>query len=171
MVSHSIAVPRKSGRVSAKGDLKLENHETDDVEQSVYVPALPHIQVSETGDHALLGARCSTCDAVVEGERLACPACGARDTLRPTLLAHAGRIAAHTIVHRSFPGVQVPFVFVVVDLEGGGSVRGTLVDFDPMAELPAEQPVQMIFRDTGQRDRDGKPFLSYYFAPHGSAAA
>lgn len=141
-----------------------------DDDQAQYVPALPHIRVDPVGGHALMGARCSACDAVIEGERLACPACGTRDTLRPVRLGRTGRIAAHTVVHRSYAGVKVPFVFVVVDLDGGGSVRGTLIDADPLAELAAEQRVDMVFRDTGQKDPDGKSFLSYYFVSQGSAA-
>ena len=150
--------------------MKLDRQQSGIAAEAQYVPALPHIVVDPSGDHALMGTKCSACGATIEGERLACPACGARDTLKSVRLAQSGRIAAHTVVHRSFPGVKTPFVFVVVDLDGGGTVRGTLVDVDPLAELPAEQRVDMVFRDTGQHDPDGKPFLSYYFVPEGSAA-
>lgn len=134
------------------------------------VPALPHLRIAPDGDHALMGMRCGACGAVIEGDRLACPACGARDALAPCRLGSAGRIAAHTVVHRSFPGVRTPFVFVVVDLDGGGSVRGTLVDVDPLTEIPAGQRVDMVFRDAGQADPAGRPFLCYYFIPQGAAA-
>ena len=134
------------------------------------VPALPHLRMAPDGDHALMGMRCGACGTVIEGDRLACPACGARDALAPVRLGCAGAIAAHTVVHRSFPGVKTPFVFVVVDLDGGGSVRGTLVDVDPLAEIPADQRVEMVFRDTGQADPAGRPFLCYYFTPKEGAA-
>jgi uncharacterized OB-fold protein len=136
-----------------------------------FVPAVPHIRIDPAGGHALAGTRCGACGNVFEGERLACPACGARDSLEALHLARAGRIAAHTVVHRSLPGVEVPFVSVVVDLDRGGSVRGKLTGVDPLGDLSGEQRVAMVFRGTGQRDHSGKPFLCYYFVPEGSAAA
>lgn len=131
-------------------------------------PALPHIFLDPAGRHALLGSRCSACEAVVEGERLACPACGARDTLQPMRFAATGRVHAHTVVHRSFPGVPTPFIAVVVDMDGGGVLRGTLLDVVPDA-MPAEQRVALVFRDTGQRDAQDRAFISYYFVPQGDA--
>jgi len=52
-----------------------------------------------------------------------------------------------------------------VDLDGGGSVRATLIEIDPLAPVPAELRVKMVFRDTGQRDAQGRSFLSYFFIP------
>lgn len=137
---------------------------------TAFVPAVPHLHIAADGSHALTGSRCGACGVVIEGERLACPACAARDSLAPVQLSRHGRIAAHTVVHRSFPGVKTPFVFVVVDLDDGGSVRGTLLDVDPLADIAPEQCVEMVFRDTGQVDPAGKAFLCYYFVPEGGLA-
>jgi uncharacterized OB-fold protein len=101
---------------------------------------------------------------------MACPACGATDALERVRLGSQGTIHAHTVVHRSYPGVKTPFVSVVVDLDGGGTVRGTLTDVDPLAHLPVDLRVDMVFRDTGQRDKEGRPFLSYFFVPEGRTA-
>ncbi|MGE3690107.1 MAG: Zn-ribbon domain-containing OB-fold protein [Novosphingobium sp.] len=106
---------------------------------------------------------------VIEGERLACPACGARGSLESLALGRSGTVAAHTLVHRSLPGIPTPFFAVVVDLDGGGSVRGTLMGADPNVELPAGQRVAMVFGESGQRNAEGKPFLCYHFVPEGSA--
>lgn len=130
-----------------------------------FVPALPHIATSADGRHFLKGVRCPACGAVMEGERLGCPACGNR-TVEPAELATSGAIAAHTVVHRSFPGVTTPFVSVVVDLDNGGSVKGTLTGVDPLA--PPPERVRMVFRDTGQKDPQGLPFLCYVFVPEGA---
>jgi len=119
------------------------------------------------GHYALHGVRCRACGAVIAGERLACPACGARDSFDRIELSTAGTVRAHTVVHRSFPGVKTPFVAVVVDLDGGGAVRGTLIDVDPLGPVPAH--VKMVFRDSGQQDKQGKPFISYMFVPSGGA--
>lgn len=130
------------------------------------VPALPHIVLAPDGTPALIGTRCGACGAVVEGTRLACPACGARDALATAPFAGAGTIHAHTVVHRSYPGVETPFVAVVVDLDGGGTLRGTLREADPLA--PPPDRVALRFVDSGQRDRQGRPFLSYVFVPEGA---
>lgn len=129
-----------------------------------FVPALPHISTDGSGRHYLRGSRCRACGVVLEGERIGCPACGSRD-VDATELAASGTIAAHTVVHRSFPGVATPFVSIVVDLDGGGAVKGTLADVDPLA--PPPERVRMIFRDTGQKDPQGRPFLCYVFVPEG----
>lgn len=130
-----------------------------------FVPALPHMAVAADGHHYLKGTRCPACGAVMEGQRLGCPACGSR-TVEPVELATTGTIAAHTVVHRSFPGVTTPFVSVVVDLDHGGAVKGTLAGVDPLA--PPPKRVRMVFRDTGQKDPQGQPFLCYVFVPEGA---
>lgn len=132
-----------------------------------FMPVLPHTATAPDGTHCLTGTRCPACGAVMEGPRMACAACGSR-TVEPVNLGMNGRIAAHTVVHRSFPGVQTPFVSVVVDLDGGGCVKGTLVQADPLADPP--ERVRMIFRDTGQRDPQGRAFLCHAFVPEGEPA-
>lgn len=128
-----------------------------------YVPALPYLTIGPDERHVLCGQRCGACGAVIAGERLACPACGGRDRVEPVSLATSGSVHAHTVVYRSYPGVKTPFVAVTVALDGGGTVRGTLTDIDPLAPLPDDMRVEMVFRDTGQRDAQGRRFLSYFF--------
>lgn len=62
--------------------------------------------------------------------------------------------------------MKVPFVDAVVDLDGGGSVKGTLVDVDPdPRKLSFDLPVNVVYRDTGQKDKDGNPILCFFFTP------
>lgn len=131
-----------------------------------FVAARPLVQFDDSGEPWLQGMRCSHCAAVFPGRRLACGSCGRRDTLAPARLAERGRLYSYTIVRRSFPGVPVPFVAAVVDLEGGGSIRGTLLEAEPdPAKLPFDMPVKVVFRDTGQKDEEGRHFLSHFFVP------
>lgn len=97
---------------------------------------------------------------------MACASCGRRDAIEPVNLGTRGTLYNYTIVHRSYPGIQVPFVAAIVDLDGGGSLRGTLleVEADP-AKLERDLPVEVVFRDTGQTSPEGKPFVSYFFVP------
>jgi uncharacterized protein len=130
-----------------------------------YVPALPNLLIEPGAPQILRGQRCGACQAVIAGYRLACPACGNRDRIEHVNLAASGTVQAHTVVHRSYPGVKTPFVAAAVALDGGGTVRGTITDIDPLAPLPDEMRVRMVFRDTGQRDAQGRHFISYFFVP------
>lgn len=136
---------------------------------SAAAPALPHLIQTGDGTYALAGTGCRACGVVVEGDRLACPACGETRALERVRLSTRGAVHAHTVVHRSYPGIETPFVAVIVDLDGGATVRGTLVDVDPLATPPAR--VEMVFRETTQRDADGRPFLCYVFVAEGRSAS
>jgi len=133
------------------------------------VPAVPFLVFGADGRLHLIGSRCHGCGAIVPGTRSVCVACGARSGLEPIRLAERGRLYSYTIVHRSFPGVKTPFVAAIVNLEGGGTLKGTLVDVNPDPQaLSYDMPVEVVYRDSGQKAADGSPFLSYYFVPsHG----
>jgi uncharacterized OB-fold protein len=81
-------------------------------------------------------------------------------------LAPRGKLYSYTIVHRSFPGVRTPFVMAIVDMEDGLTMRGTLEDIEPRPEAIAfNLPLRLKFRDSGQRDAEGRPYLTYVFVP------
>jgi uncharacterized protein len=128
--------------------------------------AVSFLHFDEAGCAYLLGARCTDCGAVAPGDRRVCNACGARELMESIRLSETGTLYSYTIVHRSFPGVQTPFIAAIVDLDGGGALQGTLLglEADP-AKIPFGLPVQVIYRHSGQTSADGRPFHSYYFAP------
>ena len=129
-------------------------------------PAVPFLVVTQDGGAHLVGSRCTCCDAIMPGDRSACAACGTRRKLESIRLAEHGRLYSYTIVHRSFPGVTTPFVAAIVQLDGGATLKGTLLDVtpDPHA-LRFDMPVEIVYRDSGQKAADGSSFLSYYFVP------
>lgn len=128
-------------------------------------PAVPFLKIPEAGEPYLEGFRCSACKAVQMSHTLACPACGARDTMHAEKLANTGKLYNYTVVYRNFPGVKVPFVSVIVDLDGGGTVKGNLVDIEPDPKnLSFDMPVRTVYRDAGT-GRDGSPYLAYFFVP------
>lgn len=126
--------------------------------------ATPCMRFDDGGGAFLVGSRCSACGAAFLGERTTCAACAARDAMQHCRLGERGRLYSFTTVFRSFPGVEVPFVMAVVDLDEGVAVRGTLHDADP-AELRSGMPVRVVFRDSGQRDPAGVPWIAYAFVP------
>jgi hypothetical protein len=82
-------------------------------------------------------------------------------------LANTGKLYSYSIVHRSFPGVDVPYVSAIVDLDGGGTVKGNLVDVDVDPQnISFDMKVKIIFKDAlGRKDKDGNSYISFFFAP------
>jgi len=70
-------------------------------------------------------------------------------------------------VCRSFPGIQVPYVSAIVDLEGGGTVKGNLTGVDPdPKKIKMGMPVRVVYKDAlGRKDKEGNSYLSYFFEP------
>ncbi len=131
------------------------------------LPVVPYLKIPSDGEPYLEGASCQACGAISLARRLACPKCGGRDTLAARRLASRGTLYSYSIVHRTFPGVEVPFVSAVVDLEGGGTVKGNLtgVPFDP-AQITLGMPVDVVFREApGRSDKEGNRYLSFFFQP------
>jgi len=131
------------------------------------LPVVDYLKLPDGGEPYLEGHRCGACGAIFLGERLVCSKCGARDRLSPTKLANRGALYAYSIVHRSFPGIEVPYVSAIVDLEGGGTVKGNLIGVDPDPEKIAfGMPVDVVYKDAlGRKDRDGNSYVSFFFQP------
>lgn len=130
------------------------------------LPVVPFLKIPDAGDPYLEGHRCSSCGAVFLGERSACSSCGARDQIQATRLGTTGTLYVYSIVHRSFPGIPVPYVSAVVDLDGGGTVKGNLINVEPDPEkLTLGMPVEVVFKLAPTKDREGNEYLSYFFQP------
>jgi uncharacterized OB-fold protein len=130
------------------------------------LPVVEFLKIPEQGDPYLEGHRCKDCGAVFLGERSVCSKCGARGRLEPKRLSRHGSLYVYSIVHRSFPGIEVPYISAVVDLEGGGTVKGNLVHIDPDPEkVKMGMPVEVIFKIAPAKDREGNEYLTYYFQP------
>ena len=132
-----------------------------------FLPAVDYLRISEGGEPWLEGSRCSACGAVFLGRRSVCSRCATRDAMETIRLGETGTLHSFAVVHRSFPGVAVPFVSAVVDLDGGGTLKGNLVDveFDPQ-RIEFGMPVRIVYRDAlGRRDADGNAYLCFFFTP------
>src|SRR5258708_5460634 len=95
------------------------------------LPVAPCLKIPAEGDPYLEGCVCKRCNAIFLGPRSVCAKCGAREPMETRRLSNEGTLYAYSIVHRSFPGVAVPYISAIVDLEGGGSVKGNLINTDP----------------------------------------
>jgi uncharacterized OB-fold protein len=128
---------------------------------------VPYLKIPEDGEPYLEGHKCGNCGATFLGERTVCSKCGARDQMSAVTLPNKGELYAYSIVHRSFPGIEVPYVSAVVDLEDGTAIKGNLIDVEPDPEkIPFGMPVEVVFDDAlGRKDKDGNSYLSYFFQP------
>ena len=131
------------------------------------LPAVSYLKLPEKGEPYLEGHKCKSCGAVFLGERQHCSKCGARDAMQAVKLSNRGKLYSFSIVYRSFPGIEVPYISAIVDLEGGGTVKGNLINIDPdPAAIAFDMPVEVVYQDAlGRKDRDGNSYLSYFFQP------
>jgi len=129
-------------------------------------PATSYTRVRGDGSAYLVGSRCTQCGAKFLGERGNCGHCGARDALESYELASRGRLYNYTIVNRSYPGITVPFVSAVVDLEDGTSIKGNLIGVEPVAEaIPFGMPVRVVFRPAETANAEARGFVAHFFEP------
>ena len=131
------------------------------------LPVVPYLKIPGDGDPYIEGHRCGSCGAVFLGERSTCSKCGARDQMATEALSNKGELYSYCIVHRSFPGIDVPYISAIVDLEGGGTVKGNLINIDPDPDkIDFGMAVEVVYDDAlGRKDRDGNSYLSYFFQP------
>jgi uncharacterized OB-fold protein len=129
-------------------------------------PATAYLKITEEGRPYLEGSRCDACGEVFVGTRIICANCGARDSIKSIELGTKGKLYNYTVVHRSYPGVKVPFVSAIVDLEGGGSLKGNLIGIDPDPDaLSFDMPVEVVFRGAEIANPSAAGFISHFFTP------
>jgi len=131
------------------------------------LPVVDFLKIPENGEPYLEGHQCKSCGAVFLGERNVCSKCGARDQMAVKRLSDRGALYVYSIVYRSFPGIEVPYISAVVDLEGGGTLKGNKIGIDPdPKKIKLGMPVDVVFKDAlGRKDREGNAYLSYFFQP------
>ena len=132
-------------------------------------PATSYTRIDEAGTPYLLGSRCGECAAVFLGVRENCGRCCARRRMQPVRLAARGRLYSYTIVYRSYPGIRVPFISAIVDLEEGGTIKGNLVDVAPSPEkLAYGMPVKVVFRGAQcALGEEAAGYVAHFFVPDG----
>lgn len=126
----------------------------------------PLLQIPESGDPFLEGLKCKSCDAISLKPRLACAKCGGRDTVEPFRLSNKGTLHAFSIIYRAFPGVDVPFVSAIADLEGGGTIKTNLIGVEPDPEkIQLGMDVDIVYEIASRKDTEGNEYLAYFLKP------
>ena len=136
-------------------------------ENKTVLPAVDYLIIPEKGDPYLEGHQCKECSAIYLGERSVCSKCFARDKISKIKLNDSGILYSYSIVYRSFPGIDVPYISALVDLDGGGTIKGNLINLDPSPEnVEFGMKVKVVYEDAlGRKDAEGNSYLSYFFEP------
>ena len=131
------------------------------------LPVVEYLKLPEDGDPYLEGHKCGDCNSIFLGEREVCSNCTARGKIEPVKLSNKGKLYSYSITFRSFPGIDVPYISAIVDLEGGGTVKGNLIDCEPDPDkIEFDMPVEVVFDDAlGRKDAEGNSYISYFFKP------
>jgi uncharacterized OB-fold protein len=90
---------------------------------------------------------------------------GGGTEFRRKKLATTGKVRSFTIVHRTVPGIPAPYVSAVVDLDGGGVVKGNVLSIPPDPEhVKLGMPVRLTTFTAGTDD-DGTDAVAFAFEP------
>lgn len=126
----------------------------------------PYLKAPAGEDPYLEGQKCGECGAISLKKRMACAACGARDSYAPVKLANKGTLHSFSIIHRAFPGIEVPFVSAIADLEGGGTIKTNLVGIEPDPEkIELGMDVDVDFQTAPRKDAEGNEYLTFVLKP------
>jgi uncharacterized OB-fold protein len=130
------------------------------------LPISTLVQIPESGEPFLQATKCKSCDAIALKPRMACANCGARDSNESLRLANKGKLHAFSIVYRAFPGIDVPFISAIADLDGGGTIKTNLIGIDPDPEkIQLGMDVDVVFEVVNRKDSEGNEYLGYFIKP------
>ena len=132
-------------------------------------PGHKAIRIAVDGSAFVEGFRCDACGAAFPEATMACRACASRTAPQFFRAAETGKLFTWSVVSRSYPGIAVPFVSAIVDLDDGLTLKGTLRDVAP-GSLKAGMPVRLVIDNAGgATDKDGVPFVGFHFTSLGDA--
>ncbi len=76
-----------------------------------------------------------------------------------------GKVRSFTIVSRGVPGIPVPYVSALVDLDGGGTVKANLSNIPPDPEHVKLGMAVKMTTFTAGTDDDGTEAIAFAFEP------
>ena len=81
-------------------------------------------------------------------------------------LANEGVLHAFSIIHRSFPGIEVPFISAIADLDGGGTVKTNMkgIEADP-EKIELGMRVKVAYEIAPRKDGEGNEYMTFVLQP------
>ena len=111
------------------------------------VPVVEFLKIPESGDPYLEGQKCQAAAPSSSASATTARSAARAAASRRSSSSNRGKLYVYSIVHRSFPGIEVPYVSAIVDLEGGGTVKGNLINIEPDPEkIRIGMPVEVVYK-------------------------
>jgi uncharacterized OB-fold protein len=127
------------------------------------VPIVDYL-VLDDGEPHLVAHVCDKCGARFFDRRNACAKCANR-AFTSRKLGTTGVMKSFAIVHQAAPGLPVPYVSSVVELDGGGDVKANLVNIEPEpSKLTLGMKVRLTTFVAGTDD-EGTEAVAFGFEP------
>ena len=127
------------------------------------VPIVDYLALDD-GEPHLVARECTECGAIYFDRRNACAHCGHR-AFGTRLLSTTGVLRSFSIVHQAAPGVPVPYVSSVVELDGGGRVKANVVNVEPEPGRIALGMKVRLATFVAGTDDDGTEAVAFGFEP------
>ncbi|HEY1635313.1 MAG TPA: OB-fold domain-containing protein [Acidimicrobiales bacterium] len=125
--------------------------------------------VLDDGEPYLVATACRGCGATYFERHNACGRCFGTSFERRRMES-TGTVRSYTIVHRAAPGVAVPYVAAIIELDGGGVVKANIRDVEPEpAQVGLGMPVAMTTFVAGTDD-EGTEAVAFGYSPAVAAA-
>ena len=107
---------------------------------------------------------CDACSARYLGRRASCGNCGG-EAFHRDLAPDTGILRSFTIVYRAAPGVPVPFIASIIELDDGTYVSANLIGIEPdPALITLGGPVVMTTFVAGT-DTEGTEAIAFAYEP------
>jgi uncharacterized OB-fold protein len=116
------------------------------------------------GEPHLVAHECKECGALYYDRRNACAHCGNR-SFGSRDLATTGVLRSFSIIHQAAPGVPVPYVSSVIDLDGGGSVKANVLNTEPDHDRVKLGMKVRLTTFVAGTDDDGTEAIGFGFEP------
>jgi len=131
-------------------------------EAGTRIPVVDYLVLQ--GEPHLAANACRACGALFFDRRNACARCGKLEFDKKAL-STTGTLRSFTIIQRAAPGVPVPYVSSVVELDGGGVVKANLLDAGTEPEkIDLGMKVRLTTFPCG-RDEEGTEAVAFGFSP------
>ena len=127
------------------------------------IPLVSYLAIDNGAPH-LVANVCTQCGSRFLDRRNACARCGAT-ALHRDVARHDRQ--GHVVHHRATgrPGVKVPFVSAVVELDDGASVQANIVDTEPDPDHIALGMLVKLTTFVVGTDDNGTEAVAFGFAP------
>jgi uncharacterized OB-fold protein len=130
-------------------------------------PIVPFLRLPEApGQKAyLVGSKCKACGLLYLGQRRVCGKCLSRE-LEEARLSDQGELYVFSVVHQTAPGIPVPYIAAIVDLDDGVSVRANVEGLDPNKPDKSWFGTRLqMFTEKVRTDREGNDVIAFKFRP------